>query len=335
MAMNNTNAAGTQQGFHYQDMVGLILILDNLSELKYANIEGTDDIDIGFDDGSISYYQVKEVNNPNSSNTSQKLKEALKTLETDAHLHKVRWLVYVSNAYQPLGVMKDSKFFNDKYSQYNFYELPSKLQKKVTDKLSDHTQIRLDKIRIMKIQYSGSDDKTKQLVLNERVDDFVDKASLNHKRNIKNEWLNMISRSTENPIEKITKKKFYAHTVVAEAFTVPRFGDFFENFDIDPSNEEYIRKTYDNQVTKLLENFELYNSIKTAFIEFAKDDKSRQLSRQEKSFKFVNDHYQITKDKLGISKPQDDDIAKIITWIAVKSFAISENVKEAMKNEDR
>ena len=224
----NTNASATQAGFHYQNMVGLIY---NINDIESINVEGTDDIDILFNDGYTSYYQVKEVQNPNAKNTPEKLRAALKTLLNDSKTTKVRKLVYVSNAYFPLGVSKDSKLFDSNYLLYSYNELPEGLQKKVDVQISKlNINFDTSKFYVLRIGYAGGDVRSKESELDRAVDEFIQRANLSKKIALKEHWKNMISDSTERADNKITKKDFYNHTVIIETLTNPNFDEFFEKY---------------------------------------------------------------------------------------------------------
>ena len=69
----------------------------NLEKATEVNIEGQDDIDLLFEDGTVSYYQVKETSDPSKSGLGQ-FKKALDTLDDDLSTgNEIKYLVYVSN----------------------------------------------------------------------------------------------------------------------------------------------------------------------------------------------------------------------------------------------
>lgn len=197
--MPNRNAAATQAGFHYQDIVGLIILLDNIESIQEINVEGQDDIDVLFTDGKLGYYQVKEVENPNNQRMSEKLKEALATLEEDAVNNNVKLLTYVSNANKPLGNLKNSLEFNRPYAYYLYHDLPAQLKSKIDNQLAIDSKIDKNHLGVMKIAYEGSDALTKESELDQRINIFIGKARIPnfHTTSLKNEWCQMISRNTE------------------------------------------------------------------------------------------------------------------------------------------
>lgn len=330
----NTNASATQAGFHYQNMVGLILLLDNIKEIKAINVEGTDDIDVIFNDGYTSYYQVKEVQNPNDKHTSTKLRDALQTLLNDSKMPKVRALVYVSNAYYPLGVSKNSHLFDESYFLYRYDQLPENLQKKVDLQISKfNTDFDISKFYVLRIEYSGGDVRSKESVLNSVIDEFVQRANLSNKTALTAHWKSMISDSTERADNKITKKDFYCHTVIIETLTDPNFNDFFEEYKIKFGNEVYIQQNYNDILDRFMYDFPIVNSIQKNFYDFMGNHMN--LDRDEVKKRFVMSTYRDIANKLELSNPEDFDIVKLIILSIITTSSIRKRLKEVINYDDK
>lgn len=329
--MNNTNASATQAGFHYQDIVGLILFIDNVTDLQSINVEGEDDIDIFFIDRTYGFYQVKEVQNPDNKNMSTKLKEALKTLDVDSKNKNLKSLTYVSNANNPLGNLKNSLEFFKPYAYYKYSDLSQELKTKIDDKLSIHSNIDKNKLGVMKIAYEGSDSMTRESELDARIHNFIGSMGLSavHFNNLKNEWRQMITKTTEFPQKTITKEQFYSHTVVTAMFQNPNLDNFFNECQILPTNEIYIQDSYLHYLNRLMENFQLVNSIETNFILFKQANLS--LGRQDLMINFIDTYHLQLKKDLGLVDDEDDDIAKFILWISIKTYSVTRNIKGVMK----
>ncbi|WP_312399558.1 dsDNA nuclease domain-containing protein [Leuconostoc lactis] len=329
--MANTNASATQAGFHYQDVVSLILLLDNIKDVSEINVEGNDDVDILFTDGTYGYYQVKEVENPNSRNTSTKLKEALQTLEEDSNLKHLKLLTYVSNANQPLGILKNSVEFFKPYAYYQYKDLSDGLKKKIDDKLAPNSNIDTNKLGIMKIAYEGADAYTRESELDKRINYFIGQTqlSISHFLNLKNEWRQMIATTTEFPKKTITKETFYSHTVVTEMFQTPDFDNFFDECDVLPGNEVYIQNNYVHYLTRLMENFQQVNAIETSFIIFKQANSH--LDRKSLKLNFINFYYPKLKKALGLVDVEDDDVAKFIIWMSIRTSSVTRHIKDVIK----
>lgn len=329
--MNNTNASATQAGFHYQDIVGLILFIDNVANVQSINVEGDDDIDILFTDGTYGFYQVKEVQNPDNNNMAKKLTEALKTLEADANKQNLKSLTYVSNANHPLGNLKNSLEFFKPYAYYKYNDLSKNLKAKIDNKLAIHPRIDKNKLGVMKIAYEGSDSLTRESELDARIHKFIGSTGLSeaHFNNLKNEWRQMIIKTTEFSQTHITKEQFYSHTVVTAMFQNPNLDNFFNECQILPTNEIYIQNNYIHHLNRLMEKFQLVNSIETNFILFRNEN--RNLGRLDLMMNFINIYYPQLKKDLGLVDKEDDDIAKFILWISIRTHAVTRNIKGFMK----
>lgn len=331
--MSNTNASVIQRGFHYQDMVGLIEFLDNIENVKAVNVEGKDDIDLIFENDRIYYYQAKETSKPHEGKMSGEFKDALKTLNNDAEDENMERIVYVSNSTQPLGDLKGSRQFVPSYALYNYDELEPNLQKKVIKHISKNVTNNLDKLFFLKISYEGSDDRTKLREFTDRVDEFVEKTKLNgYKRELANEWQQMIIRSNEEESRTVAKEDFYAHTVITVIFSNKTkskdFEDFLESFDVDYENECYIKEQYNELVDGLYTDFDLVNTIYQAHQKF--QIKHSNLPRRIRLKKFIEEFYPVLKEKLNYSKTKDNDIVKFIIWLAIKSYNLANDIKEAI-----
>lgn len=331
--MSNTNASAIQRGFHYQDMVGLIEFLDNIENVKAVNVEGEDDIDLIFENDRIYYYQAKETIKPHDGKMSGEFKDALKTLDNDAQDDNMERIIYVSNSTQPLGDLKGSKQFIPSYALYKYDELEPNLQKKLDRHNFINVTNNLDKLFFLKISYEGSDDRTKLREFNDRVDEFVEKTKLNgYKRELANEWQQMIIRSNEEKSRTVAKKDFYAHTVITVIFSNKTkssdFEDFLECFDVDYENECYIKEQYNELVDELYTDFDLVNTIYQAHRKF--QIKYSNLSRKKRLKKFIDEFYPTLKEILNYSNSKDDDIAKFIIWVAIKSYNLKDDIGEAI-----
>lgn len=340
-AKKDTNASTIERGFHYQDMVGLIEFLDNIEQATAVNVEGKDDIDLYFEDGQKYYYQAKETVNPYSKNMSQEFGKALTTLNEDIKDERTNKLIYVSNSTQPLGDAKGSVQFMPSYAFYSYKQLEPRLQEKIQkllDKRKDLSNIgkNIDKLYIMKISYEGADDQTKFRELNDRVERFTEKIKLvGYKRELTNEWQQMITRSTEEEKKTVKKEEFYSHTMVTIMYSNKTsskdFYDFLETFDVAYDNEVYIKEQYEELVDKLYSDFDKVNIICEAYLNFLRTNAD--LKRSQRFEKFVNEYTPVLKKDMGIKSKKDDDVVKFLIWITIKSQGCAEDIKDVINYE--
>lgn len=337
----NTNASAVERGFHYQDMVGLIEFLDNIKKAEAVNVEGKDDIDLILTNGNKYYYQAKETKDPYKSKMSEEFKKALKTLNADAKDNKMSRIIYVSNSVQPLGGAKNSQQFKLSYAFYNYGQLEPILQQKIDKKINNNSALKyikknLTRLYILKISYEGANDRAKLRELNDRVDDFTEVTKLNnYKHELKNEWQQMIIRSTEEKSRTIEKRDFYSHTVITVMFSNRSnsrdLDDFLNEFDVSYGNENYIKEQYNEIVGDLYNDFSQVNKIYSAYKSF--NEKNAVLARSERLKKFVETYFPVLKKDLGRTDKKDNDVVKFFIWITIKSYNLADDVKEAINYE--
>lgn len=252
----------------------------------------------------------------------------------DSKTTKVRKLVYVSNAYFPLGVSKDSKLFDSNYLLYSYNELPEGLQKKVDVQISKlNINFDTSKFYVLRIGYAGGDVRSKESELDRAVDEFIQRANLSKKIALKEHWKNMISDSTERADNKITKKDFYNHTVIIETLTNPNFDEFFEKYKIEDENEDYIKRNYNDIIDRFIYDFPVVNSIHKEFINFRVNNSN--LGRDERKKQFVMSTYRKIAKKLELDNQEDFDIIKLIISTIIRTRSISNQLKETINFDNK
>lgn len=109
-ATKNTDASASVFGWRFQIVVGIILSIKNISELKQVEIEGqTEDIELYFSSKDPEYIQVKAIQkNYLDAKDKQKAVLAMNTLINTSNRTKGKYskLVYVANFRNPLNLSK-------------------------------------------------------------------------------------------------------------------------------------------------------------------------------------------------------------------------------------
>lgn len=327
---NRRNASKTIAGFNYQEMVGLIVFFDNIEEATEVNIEGEDDIDLLFEDGTVSYYQAKETSEPTKSGL-QKFKKALTTLDEDLEIgKKIRYLVYVSNSYRPLGGKKedDGLFFRDK-AIYKCEDLRQELQRKIKEQKSTHKSIN-EKFRVMRIAYSGADAKTKEEVYNNCIKEFAEKASLTNINFFKERMKNIAQNIAENPKEKLTKKQLCFTAEICEILNIKRIDDFFNDCNISPFNHTYIEERYED-FCDMNFDFECSLKIQKRYMEFM--NKNKKMKSSEVKANFINEQIKTLEEEIlgetNVSNQEDEDVFKLLVWNVIGSMVLENRIRKA------
>lgn len=328
--LTNRNASKTIAGFNYQEMVGLIVFFDNLKEATEVNIEGQDDIDLLFEDGTVSYYQVKETSDPSRSGLKQ-FEKALNTLDDDLLSgNEIKYLVYVSNSYRPLGGanIKDELFLRDE-GLYRYEDLRKELKDKIDSQSGKHTCVNeKEKFRIMKIAYSGADAKTKEKVYNDCIKEFAGKAGLTNTFFFRERMKSIAQNIAENPQEKLTKKRLCLTAEVCEILNTKRIDDFFDDCEISPINHPYIEDKYED-FCDMNFDFECSSMIQKRYMEFI--SKNKNMKSTEIKSSFIKEQIKILeKEILGEEdNSQQEDVFKLLVWNVIGSIGLEKKIRKA------
>lgn len=330
--MTNRNASRTIAGFNYQEMVGLIVFFDNLEKATEVNIEGQDDIDLLFEDGTVSYYQVKETSDPSKSGLGQ-FKKALDTLDDDLSTgNEIKYLVYVSNSYRPLGGanIKDELFLRDK-GLFRYEDFRKELRDKIDSQSGKHACVnKKEKFRIMKIAYSGADAETREKVYDDCIKKFAGKAGLTNRFFFKERMKSIAQNIAENPQEKLTKKQLCLTAEVCEILNTKRIDDFFDDCNISPFNHTYIEDKYEDFCDDMAFDFEPSLMIQKRYMEFI--SKNKNMKSTEVKSSFIKEQIKILeKEILGeeVNSQREEDVFKLWVWNVVGSIGLEKKIRKA------
>lgn len=330
--MTNRNASRTIAGFNYQEMVGLIVFFDNLEKATEVNIEGQDDIDLLFEDGTVSYYQVKETSDPSKSGLEQ-FKKALDTLDDDLSTgNEIKHLVYVSNSYRPLGGanIKDGLFLRDK-GLFKYEDFRKELRDQIDNQSEKHACVnKKEKFRIMKISYSGADAETREKVYNDCIEKFAENASLKNIFFFKERMKNIAQEVAEDSKKKLTKQDLCLNAEICELLNSRRINDFMNDCEIYPDHFDYIDGRYE-EFCYINFDFECSSKIHTKYNEFVKKNKKMKPTKIRSNF--INEELRMLEEEIlgetDVPNQEDEDVFKFLVWNVIGSWVIEKRIREA------
>ena len=154
----NRNCSDNVDGFNFQTVACISLLIDNLDSFEYIRNEGIEDIVIKLLNGQSIYAQSKKsinfIDNPNYSTV---LNDALKTLTEDDQKNDCIQLIYVTNVEHMLGAQTDIGIFNTGISvQYGNLGFKNR---QLLDNYLNTYPISKEKFSIHYIAYNGDGDQ--------------------------------------------------------------------------------------------------------------------------------------------------------------------------------
>lgn len=177
----NRRANAVLFGFDFQVNAAIVLMLENIEELKSLRLEGKEDIELTLNDGKEILAQAKAVEKSSSDFTHviDNLKKALMSLSEGACNCEVKELILITNSPNPLNDKKTQSIFYGE-AHRKFDTLPKSAQEKITRYLSKlTTPLDTSKFKIQILPFETDDDLERYKVVNNVVDKFIGRLQLN------------------------------------------------------------------------------------------------------------------------------------------------------------
>lgn len=320
-------------GFLFQANAAIVLMLENMKELKSIRLECNEDIDIELIDGSYVLAQAKSVVKASTDFTHVKgnVNKAMESLSDGARKVNARELVYITNSPNP---------FNDDASKNLFYgnsiekyeNLPSST-KEIIDVYLSQLSVPLDKNKLVirAFPFEGDDNRQRCKVVLDVISDFLGDMGLGgsgYRKQLHKVWEGMLYRSGSklNKEIKLWKKDIIWPIIVC----VTGQGNLDRNAlyctGLDDSEFEEINNRYREIIDYCSERFDLVAKVISDFtIAGIKDRNAVSM--------FINDHWSDYTDDIEIDSVDEEirsSLIKIIMYtILSKKYVINRIKKEA------
>ena len=208
----SVSASSVLFGFDFQTNAAIVLMLENMAEMKSIRVEGDEDIEIQLNDNSFVLAQAKSVVNSNTDfkNVRSKAKQAVLSLSRSSYRLKARELVYITNSPNPFNQRSWSNLFSlDAHVHYN--SLPDSLKSMILGWL-DEIENPLDtgKLKIQVLPFDSDDDQQKYKFVIQSISDFIGKIDINTDglRGFLHEvWTNALNRNGTRKDTTVTLQK--------------------------------------------------------------------------------------------------------------------------------
>lgn len=326
--MKDRNARASAFGWDFQSNLALYFVSKDLKTLSRVKVEGpTEDIELFYNDGRSIFIQAKSQENPyqSSSNTNTHLKNAIKTL-IDASL-KIDYslLYYGTNIANPFIYREFNMLFSNGSTDYSFNELPEKIKTKIKKYIEDVSrteELSLDnfdynRLRITTLPFYGDDNQTRYRYIKESIEIFLNKLGLSWSQ-IESIFGYYQLLFTQNPSKKVDiQKEDLAWPIIIYSLDSSS-DEFYEEFDLDISDEDAIENIYKDFIEKKSLEFTLLNEVSNHFLSFAMD--KTYTSRRSLPKEFIEENHSYYSKKMFLNELNDmsESVTKLILWKIIK-----------------
>ena len=327
--MVDRTATSTLFGFDFQTNAAIVLMLENIKDMKTIRMEGYEDIEIGLNDGSSVLAQAKAVVNGSTdfSNVLSNLKDAMTSLsEASNKCPSTKQIIYITNSINPLRVSSEKHIFFGLPTHRSYESLPPKSKKKIDSILSSiKPSIDKTKLLIQTIPFETDDEKERyKNVINAIRDFIVSIGSVNiNPSELHSIWKDDIFKSgtKKDPNLKLTKSDVVWPVIVLVTENMN-----FEDEDIDDSEIDEISRLYKDIINTCAERYEFVTNVLYSFNSYTEG------SRKERIKLFIDSKYKDYIDLFDGTTINDDIkpilIKIILRNILTKRFQI-DNIKKA------
>lgn len=315
--MPNRSATYTVFGFDFQVNAAIVIMLENIRELKSIRMEGKEDIELQLNNGNYVLAQAKSVVQASQdfTNVMANLKKAMESLSEAGVNHEVEELIYITNSTNPFNTKPESFIFAGLPSHRRYDELLPKSKKKL-DKIISGLTIPIDKsklvIQTLPFETDNKNERYKYVwsaieeLLNNLGNLSISKVRLHEI------WTNDIFQSGTigNQGIKLTKNDIIWPIIVLTTEN--------ENYDedLDEAQIEEVKRLYGTIINTYTEKYEFLTKVLFAFNDFQKDKILKERIRL-----FISERYH---DFLYIVEAAtiDDELKDLIVKVILRNILL-------------
>lgn len=262
--MTNRRASSVVFGFDFQVNAAIVLMLENISDLKSLRLEGNyEDIDLTLNNNQHILAQAKAVVNSSSdfNNVRRNLQNALVSLSEACQKVDAKQIILITNSPNP---------FNDDGSRSIFWQpthrrfatLPPSAQAIITGYLKKiPTSLDIDKFAVQVFPFETDDDSERYKAVTKAIDDFIGDLDINipglGKRLLEIwHWEIFTNGSKANAAIQLDKKSIIWPIMVIATDIAKCDEDFLNQFD--PAIYEEIVHHYKETIDNCCERIEFF-----------------------------------------------------------------------------
>lgn len=266
----SSNASPVVFGFDFQVNATIVLLLDNIKDVKMVRMEGvSEDIELTMNDGKKIMAQAKATVKGSSdfSHTRDKLSDAIRTLSS-ADSKAVEQLLLITNSANPLNEDTSKQFFYGPPSIVGYNDLSDKAQKIIDDiveKLA--VDFNKNKFQIYYFMFETNNHQTRYKVIKEKIRDFINQLGLGQvlsETELMQIWQNDVFHNgsqTDTTIKLSKKEVIWPIIVLTLGKQMP--SEYIEDYDQGLINE--VSSQYKYLINTITEKYDFITQILSDF----------------------------------------------------------------------
>lgn len=331
----NRRANAVIFGFDFQVNAAIVLMLENIDDLKALRLEGNyEDIELELNNGEYILAQAKAVEKSSTDfrNVRKNLKKALCSLSEGAQKSDATQLILITNSPNPLKEDSSKNLFLG--PAYRAYETLPETSKALIDMYLNELEQTLDtsKFMIQILPFETDDKRERYKIVRRVVDDFIGDLNLNIPgvgKKLLGLWQNdVFTNGSKGDATIKLKKSDIVWPIMVLATGVERIDNkFSESFDASLYDE--ILYKYKEIIDSCCERCELFIKILSDYQSFETTK-----TESEKCLDFAFSKWEEYKSEFELDHADEktiEGLIKIILYSVVRNRILINHIKKGVK----
>lgn len=321
-------------GFDFQLNAAIVLMLENIKDLKTLKLEGNcEDIELQLSDNKYILAQAKAVVNSSSdfSNVRKNLKKSLESLSEGGKRVNAEKLIFITNSPNPFNDDKSrSAFWGPTHRSYD--TLPPTAQKIISDYLGKIQEpLDVNQFSVQVVPFETDDEKERYKYVLQEINEFIENLNINTSglgKKLMEIWhYDIFTNGTKTDADIVLSKKDIIWPIMVVVTDAEKYDcDFIENFD-EALYDEIIHK-YKEVIDNHCERIEFFTRVLSDYNNYKcqKDLKSKTNDFIEYIWKEYLDEFAID----GITAEVREGLIKVIIYTIIRRRIAIDNIKKGV-----
>lgn len=335
-SLKDRRAQAVLFGFDFQVNAAIVLMLENIKELRSVRLEGNEeDIELTLENGRKILAQAKAVEKSSSdfSHVRENLKKALISLSEGAQKTDTQQLIFITNSSNPFNDADSKGVFGGLPTRRSYSNLPPTAQEIVQKYLGDiNNPLDLQKFTVQVFPFETDDDTERYKGIMQAVNDFIGSLNVNVSYGL-GKWLLQVwhddiftNGSKRDASIRLDKKDIIWPILVYETDINRCDDDFLNQFDIGVYDE--VIRLYSSTIDSCCERIEFFTKILYDYTQFPSSKKQK-----EKCQDFIDHSWENYKSEFssgGIDEETLEALTKIVLYNVIRRRITIDKVRQGV-----